>query len=41
MYTRTKEIGRKVMEGGENNIDAAYCPPVVVKWLRSTGLWRT
>ena len=23
MYTRAKEIGRKVMAGGENNIDAA------------------
>ena len=28
MYTRAKENGRKVMAGGENNIDAACCPPL-------------
>ena len=27
MYTRAKKNGRKVMAGGENNIDAACCPP--------------
>ena len=28
MYTRAKKNGRKVMAGGENNIDAACCPPL-------------
>ena len=33
MYTRAKEIGRKVMVGGENNIDAACSRPDVVKYM--------
>ena len=34
MYTRTKEIGRKVMAEGENNIEAACCPPL---WSSGSG----
>ena len=33
MYTRAKEIGGKVMAGGENNIDAACTRPDVVKYM--------
>ena len=33
MYTRAKEIGGKVMAVGENNIDAAYLRPDVVKYM--------
>ena len=33
MYTRAKEIGRKVMVGVENNIDAACSRPDVVKYM--------
>jgi|GEM_PF-3565573 len=33
MYTRAKKIGRKVMVGGENNIDAACSRPDVVKYM--------
>ena len=40
MYTRAKKIGRKVMAGGENRM-MQPAAPVVVKWFRSTGLWRT
>ena len=33
MYTRAKEIGGKVMAGGENNIDAACMKPDVAKYM--------
>ena len=33
MYTRAKEIGRKVMAGGENNIDAVCSRCDVVKYM--------